>query len=70
MRILLALCISFIATALFSQNFYLFVGTYTSGKSKGIYVYNFDANTGEVKWVSNTDSSANPSFVTLSLIHI
>ncbi len=66
MRILFALCISFITTSLFSQNFYLFVGTYTSGKSKGIYVYNFDANTGDVKWVSNTDSSANPSFVTIA----
>jgi 6-phosphogluconolactonase len=66
MRILLALCISLFTTALFAQNFYLFVGTYTSGESKGIYVYNFDATTGEVKWVSNTDSSANPSFLTIA----
>ncbi len=66
MRILLAICISFVATTLFAQHYYLFAGTYTSGKSKGIYVYDFDATNGQVKWVSNTDSSANPSFLTLA----
>ncbi len=50
----------------FSQKYYLFVGTYTAGSSKGIYVYEFDAATGKTKWVSNTDSAANPSFLAIS----
>lgn len=49
-----------------SQNFYLLIGTYTGTGSKGIYVYNFNAQTGNTKWVSNTDSSTNPSYITLS----
>ncbi|HEY5406328.1 MAG TPA: beta-propeller fold lactonase family protein, partial [Ginsengibacter sp.] len=49
-----------------SQSFYLLIGTYTGTGSKGIYVYNFNAQTGKTKWVSNTDSSTNPSYVTLS----
>jgi 6-phosphogluconolactonase len=51
-----------------SQNFYLLVGTYTGTGSKGIYVYNFNAQTGKAKLVSNTDSNTiiNPSYITLS----
>lgn len=46
-----------------AQKFYLFVGTYTGGNSKGIYVYQFDAKTGSLKWLSNTDSVSNPSYL-------
>ena len=42
----------------------LFVGTYTSGRSDGIYVYRMDQSTGELKQVSSIKSE-NPSFVTL-----
>lgn len=49
-----------------AQKFYLFIGTYTNTDSKGIYVYNFDSQTGEAKWVSNTDSVTNPSYLTIS----
>ncbi len=66
MRLLLTICISFCAITLSAQNYYLFVGTYTSGKSKGIYVYEFNSKNGEVKWVSNTDSADNPSFLTVA----
>ena len=66
MRLLLAICISFFAVTVSAQNYYLFVGTYTTGKSKGIYVFQFNSKTGEVQWVSNTDSSANPSFLSVS----
>ena len=55
--------VSFCATA---QKFYLFIGTYTSKDSKGIYVYQFDAATGAAKWVSNTDSSENPSYLAIA----
>ena len=66
MRLLMAICISFCALAGSAQNYYLFVGTYTTGKSKGIYVFQFNSKTGEVQWVSNTDSSSNPSFLALA----
>jgi 6-phosphogluconolactonase len=51
---------------LFAQDYYLFAGTYTSGKSKGIYVYRFNGKTGEMQWVSNTDSCNNPSFLAIA----
>ncbi|HEY5391652.1 MAG TPA: lactonase family protein [Hanamia sp.] len=50
----------------FAQQYYLFIGTYTNTTSKGIYVYNFNAQTGEAKWISNTDSCTNPSYLTIS----
>ena len=66
MRLLLIICLSLCALSVSSQQYYLFAGTYTSGKSKGIYVFQFNSNNGEVEWVSNTDSSSNPSFLALS----
>jgi 6-phosphogluconolactonase len=54
---------SFIA---FSQsNTYLLIGTYTSGKSEGIYVYNFNSNTGDNSFVSSS-KVANPSYLAVS----
>jgi 6-phosphogluconolactonase len=54
--------------AALSQEHYLFIGTYTGKGSKGIYVYKFNATTGEAKWVSNTDSATtqNPAFLTIA----
>lgn len=49
-----------------AQEYYLFIGTYSNTGSKGIYVYSFNAKNGKVKWISNTDSCTNPSFVILS----
>jgi len=49
----------------FSQNPYLFIGTYTSGKSKGIYVYRFNTTTGTGTEVS-TIACSNPSYLCLS----
>lgn len=66
MRLLLTFCFALVSLCLSAQNYYLFIGTYTSGGSKGIYVYNFNSQTGEAKWVSNTDSAANPSFLTIA----
>src|SRR5437870_4700793 len=60
MRYLLALCTSFCILSVSAQDYYLFAGTYTTGKSKGIYVYKFNSKNGEVQWVSNTDSSIQP----------
>ena len=54
----------------FSQQYYLFVGTYTEGSfktgdSKGIYVYKFDGVTGDLKPVS-TMATDNPSYLALA----
>lgn len=44
---------------------YLLVGTYTSGSSKGINVYQFNSETGDTKHITETEIF-NPSFLTLS----
>lgn len=45
----------------------LFVGTYTKGNpDKGIYVYEFNTNSGELKIVSTGENIINPSFLTIS----
>src|SRR5450432_4082166 len=64
----LPLLIAFLFSSLLcaAQNFYLFTGTYTGSGSKGIYVYRFNSQTGKATWVSNTDSTTNPSYVMLS----
>ncbi|MEO6550137.1 MAG: lactonase family protein [Ferruginibacter sp.] len=50
------------------NNAYLLIGTYTAGKSEGIYVYNFNSLTGGSSFVS-TAKTANPSFLTVSPNH-
>ena len=50
-----------------SSKTYLFVGSYTSGeKTEGIYVYDFNTDTGELTEVEKDDSLINPSFLTIS----
>ncbi|MBC7862236.1 MAG: lactonase family protein [Bacteroidia bacterium] len=50
-----------------SQNYYLFVGTYTQNGSNGIYVYRFDGKTGKLEKVSDTKGTiVNPSFLTIA----
>jgi 6-phosphogluconolactonase len=44
---------------------YLIVGTYTGGKSEGIYVYKFNSEDGSYKEVSHVKTS-NPSYVAVS----
>jgi 6-phosphogluconolactonase len=44
---------------------FLIIGTYTSEKSEGVYVYRFNTETGENSFVS-TAKTSNPSFVTVS----
>jgi len=48
-----------------AQKYYLFIGTYTTGDSKGIYVYQFDAATGEARPVS-ASMTENPSYLALA----
>jgi 6-phosphogluconolactonase (cycloisomerase 2 family) len=48
-----------------SNSVYLLVGTYTSGESKGIYVYRFDTVTADAERVGMAEL-ANPSYLTVS----
>lgn len=48
-----------------AQQHYLITGTYTSGKSKGIYVHQFNSNDGSSKEISHIAIS-NPSFIAVS----
>ena len=48
-----------------AQKNYLLVGTYTTGKSEGIYVYDFSSNTGDFDSVSMIKTS-NPSYLAIS----
>jgi len=43
--------------------FYLFVGTYTSGGSEGIYVYRFNAETGKLTYANKAAGIQNPSYL-------
>jgi 6-phosphogluconolactonase (cycloisomerase 2 family) len=47
------------------NNIYLIVGTYTSGESKGIYVYHFDTITADAELVSMAEIT-NPSYLCIS----
>lgn len=61
-----------------AQSYYLFVGTYTntgnlaanahldSTRSKGIYVYRFDATTGKATALSHTERVCNPSYLAVA----
>ena len=51
--------------ALCQNEHYLLIGTYTSGKSEGIYVYKFNSETGEFSYVSK-HAAGNPSFLDVS----
>lgn len=43
---------------------YLYIGTYTDGESKGIYLYKMNSTSGELEFVSITENN-NPSFLTI-----
>ena len=44
----------------------VYVGTYTTGKSQGIYLYRLNLSSGELKHVYNTTGVVNPSFLALA----
>lgn len=52
-----------------STEFYLFAGTYTAETSEGIYVYKFNAATGDVAYVSTAKGIQNPSFLDITQDH-
>jgi 6-phosphogluconolactonase len=66
-------CIAIVVSFLFSfgqaqtQKLPLLIGTYTNScDSKGIYLYDFDTNTGDFEFKSATEKVINPSYLTLS----
>jgi 6-phosphogluconolactonase len=65
MKKIITVLLSFSILISYSQENYLLIGTYTSGKSEGIYVYKFNSQTGESKFVSSAKAS-NPSFLAVS----
>src|ERR1051325_9043224 len=65
MKLLFLLVLSGLAFPAFSQHSYLLVGTYTTGKSKGIYVYDFNGKDGTAKAIDSVKTS-NPSFLAVS----
>jgi 6-phosphogluconolactonase len=67
-RILLALTYFLcMATSLvYGQISYLYIGTYTRKTSEGIYVYQFNATTGDIKLISIAKDVVNPSFLAIS----
>ena len=48
------------------KTYQLFVGTYTDGKSEGIYSYSFNADTGELSTKTLAAALPNPSFLKIS----
>lgn len=65
LTLLLSLCSLTYAQTDSTYNLKLLVGTYTSGKSEGIYVYNFSSKAGKSSKISSTNS-ANPSYLAIS----
>ena len=60
------LCLMSILTFAQNMDYYLYVGTYTRKTSEGIYVYQFNAQTGDFAPVSITKGVSNPSFLAIS----
>jgi 6-phosphogluconolactonase len=65
MRWNLLLLFFVVSVSCFSQDPYLFIGTYTSGASKGIYVYQFNTTNGDAREISSIHAK-NPSYLSIS----
>ena len=56
-------------TNLKMDKFIVYIGTYTTGKSKGIYIYKMDTTTGQLTAAGNGPEVSNPSFLTIAPSH-
>lgn len=65
MKIVLSVFVVLLVLTAQAQKNYLLIGTYTSGKSEGIYVYDFNSATGEAVYKSKI-KAPNPSFLAVS----
>lgn len=48
-----------------SEDFYLYVGAYSQGDEEGIYVFKFDAEQGDLKYLSTAKGVVNPSYLAI-----
>jgi 6-phosphogluconolactonase len=62
-KFLFIICCS---TGCFAQSFNLVVGTYTTGRSEGIYVYDFNPRTGNVQFKNKAAGVENPTYLAMS----
>jgi 6-phosphogluconolactonase len=66
MKCLLFICLCLLSGISRAQNdYYMLVGTYTAAGSHGIYVYDFNTNTGDAR-ITDSARLANPSFLAVS----
>lgn len=66
-KTLSAFLLFFLSLQLYSQETYVFFGSYNWDKNKpGIYVYQLNQKNGKLKKVTETSGIYNPSFITLS----
>ena len=49
-----------------AKSFTMLVGTYTEGKSKGIYVFRLNADTGDLQPLASPAETVNPSYLVVS----
>jgi len=49
-----------------NQELFVYIGTYTTGKSEGVYLYRLNLSSGELQLAGTTSNIANPSFLALS----
>src|SRR4051812_13159870 len=49
-----------------AKTYDLLIGTYTTGKSEGIYVYRFNTQTGKATYLNKVTGVNNPSYITVS----
>jgi 6-phosphogluconolactonase len=48
-----------------TKEYLVYVGTYTDGGSKGIYLYRLDTASGELRFINTTGGVVNPSFLAI-----
>lgn len=69
-KILLVVCLLFPglmnAQTKPGKTYNLLVGTYTTGKSEGIYVYHFDTQTGKITYQDKVTGINNPSYIAVA----
>lgn len=65
MKFVFSALIFLVGSVCVAQKKYMLVGTYTQGKSVGIYVYSFDTNSGSATIVDSIKTS-NPSYLAVS----
>jgi 6-phosphogluconolactonase len=65
MKIIFRLFVVLQVLTVHAQKSYLLIGTYTGGKSEGIYVYDFNSLTGDAAYTSKI-KAPNPSYLTVS----